>query len=587
MKRAKKQSLLILFGAIILVFLISFTSVKVYRVALQETKAKHQVQQIALAKAASTGLDYWLRHFEEEMKILSSLPAIQYFDLDNAKYNLDYFFQHIKHQGVENIVIYTRDGRAAVSSSDVFADWMQQAVKERLLDFSAADSFSNWYSDVQPLGGKKPKKMCFIALTPVRQYYKDSRYASPSGQFVGAVCYLINFDWLVQQHVAPLEITDLDFIWLIDEKGRLLYHSHHPEMQKRSLFDSTKTCTQCHSNFIAQREILKSGSGIKEYRVGAEPVRLMAYSSVNMGNLQWYVVLSTLQAKTIALLQSKFRFFFIHVGVIIVIILISGWLLYYFNAKRIRAEEEQRRAEEHKELQEQIDHAAKLASIGELVDSVAHEINTPTSIISMQADAILMQAEKQDGIKNDLKLIKEQTRRIHKYTRSLLDFSRRMPFRPRPTDICQTVDHCLFLIGHRFRAQKIKILKKYDQDLPQIAVDPGQIEQVVINILNNAVDAIEERGRIEIAISLIHLDGKKYINLIFEDNGPGIAPETITEIFNAFYTTKEGAKGTGLGLSISRAIIQRHRGQINVESALGTGSRFIIKLPVQLTEESN
>jgi len=586
MNKAKHQSLFILLGTVVLVFLISFTSVKVYFLALDEAKRSHQVQQLAVAKAAADGLNYWLKHFEGEMTMLSTFPALQYLEPDAMKANVDEFFSHINQQGVDNIIVFGRGTEVLYAASAVTPDWMMEDVQSQILDDRSFPQQKNWYSEVKPLNAGNSSQLYFLALKPIIQRYKDSKRSHPNGLMVGCVGYLINFNWLVKQHLVPLRIDETDFAWLMDNSGRLLYHSEHPEMQHRSVKDEAPSCKECHSNFEAQSRILASKAGIQEYQVGAEPRRLMAFAPVDLRNERWVVVMSTLVSRATVLLRTKFRFFFIHTAVIIVIIIISSWLLYFFNTKRIRAEEERRRAEEKEELQEQIGHATKLASIGELVDFVAHEINTPTGIISVHADALLMQNDLDDSVAHDLKLIKAQTARIHKYTRSLLDYSKRMPFHPRDTDIAELVDQCIYLLGHRFRAAKINIIKNYESRIPLIKVDPGQIEQVVINILNNAVDATSRPGDIRISITQKNRNTINGVEISIIDNGEGIREDNKEKIFQAFFTTKQGLKGTGLGLSISRAIVQRHRGSITAASEPGRGAAFTVFLPGDLPEET-
>ena len=227
-----------------------------------------------------------------------------------------------------------------------------------------------------------------------------------------------------------------------------------------------------------------------------------------------------------------------------------------------------------------------MASIGELVDTVAHELNTPAGIIAAQADAILLQSETPDSFSEELEIIKNQTRRISKYTRSLLNYSKRIPFKPELIRLNKILDECIYLLGHRFRAHNISVIKNYPKYLPELILDWSQIEQVFVNILNNAVDAIEDSGEIRINISTIPSDYylKNYkaldgLNIEISDNGEGINSDDLPHIFEPFYSSKISSKGTGLGLSITKAIIHRHGGKIDVKSELGRGTEFNIFLP--------
>ncbi len=310
-----------------------------------------------------------------------------------------------------------------------------------------------------------------------------------------------------------------------------------------------------------------------EYTIGTEPAKIMAYFPIDLQNEKWVVAISTLIPEVTSNLRDKFQLFFI-LGIIILIAILSyGLSLYYVNLKRIRAEEAQRQSEQTQQLQEQLNQTSKLASIGELVDTIAHELNTPAGIIAAQADAILLQSETPNSFTEELNIIKNQTRRISKYTRSLLSYSKRIPFQPMPVRLNEILDECLYLLGHRFRAHNISIKKKYPDDLPELLLDLSQMEQVFVNLLNNAVDAIKYSGEIKIDVSVATKNSSliKYetiigLNISISDNGLGINSDVIDQIFEPFYSSKISAKGTGLGLSITKAIILRHGGKIEVIS---------------------
>jgi two-component system NtrC family sensor kinase len=319
----------------------------------------------------------------------------------------------------------------------------------------------------------------------------------------------------------------------------------------------------------------------------------MAYAPIQLHDEKWVLVISTFLPEVTANLRDKFRLFFILGVIILGVIIVLGLSLYYVNTKRIRAEEAKGQSEQMRHLELQLSHASKLASIGELVDTVAHEINTPTGIIAAHADAILFQSNKENIYSEELGIIKKQTRRIHDYTRSLLGYSKRVPFNPQPIKINKIIEECVYLLGHRFRAKQILVSIKNIDNLPQLIVDQGQIEQVFINLLNNAVDAIEGPGEIKIETSLAHLDAKLEGNIIPEgikisitDNGKGIKSAEMTQIFEPFFSTKLPTEGTGLGLYISKSIMQRHHGKIEVTSKMGKGTAFNIFLPLNIKWDS-
>ncbi len=326
---------------------------------------------------------------------------------------------------------------------------------------------------------------------------------------------------------------------------------------------------------------------IDEYYVlGNEPDKIMAYVPVKLQNQTWIIAISTLLPKVTTGLRSRFQLFFILGLIILAVILMLGFLIYFLNLRRIRAEEANRSLEEIHQYREQLNQASKLASIGELVDSVAHEINTPAGIIAAHADAILLENNADNSLREELNIIRNQTRRISDYTRTLLTYSRLMPFKPEAIRIEDLIDECVYLIGHRLKSRKISLSKSYDTSLPLILTDKRQMEQVMMNILNNAIDALQDYGEIKITtgrstpgIDPIELKKVSGIFIAIEDNGTGIKKENLTKVFNPFFSTKLDKQGTGLGLSISRTIIQRSRGKLEVESEEGKYTKFIITLP--------
>jgi len=244
---------------------------------------------------------------------------------------------------------------------------------------------------------------------------------------------------------------------------------------------------------------------------------------------------------------------------------------------------ERRHIEEEKaRLESQLNQSQKLETVGELVDTVAHEINTPTGVIAAHADAMLLQMGDGGEYAEGLKTIRQQTRRISRYTRSLLEYSQRVQFQPGKASLKDLIGDCIYLLGHRFRAQDIAVTTEFPDDLPEITVDKLQIEQVCINLLNNAVDSIEKKGSIHIQVNTEknNLSNSDTINITVSDSGKGIKPEELPHVFEPFYTTKPTSRGTGLGLSISKAIIQRHHGVLKVNSVPGSGAVFTIQLPL-------
>jgi len=234
-----------------------------------------------------------------------------------------------------------------------------------------------------------------------------------------------------------------------------------------------------------------------------------------------------------------------------------------------------------KELEKQIQHSDKLALIGQIAAGIAHEIGTPLNVISGNAEYIMMEMGEDNPYKEELETIISQAERIANLIKQLLEFAR--PRKPNYTkvDVNKEIAHVVELLRHQFEKSNIKLNLKFSNDLPYIWADCSQIHQVFLNIIVNAIQAINENGLIE--IETFARDG--YVNIKFKDNGVGILPEHLDKIFEPFFTTKEAGKGTGLGLAVSKRITDEHRGKIEVESTPGKGTVFTVKFPTYTTKE--
>ncbi len=258
-------------------------------------------------------------------------------------------------------------------------------------------------------------------------------------------------------------------------------------------------------------------------------------------------------------------------------------------------EEIQKKTAEIMKAHEQLINAEKLASLGRMAAGVAHELNSPLTGIVTFAHLMLKRLppeNKQD--REDLEIIIEQANRCSKIIKGLLGFSRKATAERVEININTLLDSTIAMVRNQAKFHNIKFVLNFDESLPMIHVDPNQMQQVFLNLLINAADAMNERGQITIATRTVGeseetpwfkmghpQEGKKYIEIEFTDTGPGIPEEYMGKIFEPFFTTKPVGKGTGLGLAVSYGIIKRHGGNITVRSEPGKGASFFIRLPVE------
>ena len=234
---------------------------------------------------------------------------------------------------------------------------------------------------------------------------------------------------------------------------------------------------------------------------------------------------------------------------------------------------------ERNKMEEQLIVTDRLASVGELVSGVAHEVNNPlTSIVGFSE--LLLAANVPDAVKEDLKVINREAQRASGIVRNLLTFARRHNPEKQMVDVNDTIQAVLDLRTYEEKVNNIMAIKYFASDLPKITADGFQLRQVFLNLIINAeYFMIESHGKGTLSIKTER--DRDIIRISFTDDGPGILEENAKHLFDPFFTTKEVGKGTGLGLSICHGIITEHGGRIYAKSGLGKGATFVVELPIR------
>jgi two-component system, NtrC family, sensor kinase len=239
---------------------------------------------------------------------------------------------------------------------------------------------------------------------------------------------------------------------------------------------------------------------------------------------------------------------------------------------------------ELKRAHEHVLHVEKMASIGKMAAVVAHEINNPLSGILTYAKLLKKwfdrgdtHSEKRVEALQCLDIIAGESRRCGELVKNLLTFSRTSPMNLAPTDANAVVERCVRLIQHQMELAGIELHLDLSPDLPLLTADASQLEQVVLALSMNAVDAMPRGGNLWLQTRLLP---DPSIEIQVKDDGAGIAQEILSQLFEPFFTTKETGKGVGLGLAICRSIVERHRGRIEVQSEIDRGTTFTVSLPL-------
>ena len=219
----------------------------------------------------------------------------------------------------------------------------------------------------------------------------------------------------------------------------------------------------------------------------------------------------------------------------------------------------------------------KLSAIGEFIAGVAHELNNPLTILVGYAQ-ILEESDMEAKYKKDLRQITCSASRCRKVVEGLLSFARQGKLERNSVSINELIQGTINFMDYEMRTSNVIVSSDLDANLPSVEADPHQMQQIFLNIMNNARQAIMESGR-HGELKIQTLASADRVRISIEDNGPGMPESVRSKIFDPFFTTKEEGMGTGLGLSVSYGIVQEHGGEIMVESEVACGTKFIIDLP--------
>jgi PAS domain S-box-containing protein len=249
-----------------------------------------------------------------------------------------------------------------------------------------------------------------------------------------------------------------------------------------------------------------------------------------------------------------------------------------------RANEELLRLIEfNKKTQAKLVKAEKMAALGRLTAGISHEIMNPLNIISLNLHVLLQNPDVPEDLLKTLKILRMQAERIASITDALIDYASRREPEPRDLDLNALVERTLSLLSFELMNGDITVVQGFARGLPPVWADHDQIQQVLLNLLSNARDAMTGGGQLFLSTRVVLSNGRKFAELQVGDTGEGIAPEHMGKLFDPFFTTKPEGEGAGLGLSICHGIILAHGGSIRAENREGRGTTFTVELPLEKT----
>jgi len=241
---------------------------------------------------------------------------------------------------------------------------------------------------------------------------------------------------------------------------------------------------------------------------------------------------------------------------------------------------EKMRAEEQlAAMTQQLWHASRLTTMGELSASIAHELNNPLATVGLRVENLLMQMADDQQERRSLEIITQEVDRMAGLVANLLQFSRRSHRQVSTVDGREEIANSVEFVQYYLRTRKIEVVREFADPLPTIQADRQQLRQLFLNLLTNASDAMPQCGKLMVRAEATWLEGAAAVAIEFEDTGEGIAAEHLEKIWEPFFTTKPEGKGTGLGMAICRRIVEEHGGTIQIESETGRGTTVRMLFP--------
>lgn len=238
------------------------------------------------------------------------------------------------------------------------------------------------------------------------------------------------------------------------------------------------------------------------------------------------------------------------------------------------------KTEELRATTQQLWQAARLAAVGELAASIAHELNNPLATVSLRLETVLAKTAVDDSRRRPLEIVQQEVERMARLVGNLLQFIRPGREQVSTVNVCEEILKTIELTEHYFRKRQVQVETHFAPDVPLIYADRQHLRQVFLNLFTNAADAMPNGGRLTLRVHPGELESVPAVVIEVRDTGIGIPAELLERVYEPFFTTKEEGKGTGLGLAICKRIILQHHGKLELSSALGEGTTFRVILPV-------
>ncbi|MCW8944240.1 MAG: cache domain-containing protein [Sedimenticola sp.] len=554
---------------------------------------QYNQQQLTLAEQAAHSIEETFATFRRNLSLVASLFEEQGVTRERAERlsnSLQRMYESLMETDIIDLVVFDQGGTVvAISPSDDYTLGRNYAWRDYYQ--WARDKGKPGQMYLSPFmrleGGQNRGDKALIVAQGI--YGKQ-------GQFSGVAMFTVNFDKLAKRQVLSVRIGEYGFAWLIDNNEQTVLVDPLGRVTDRGFEETFLPRWPKLYQLLVSMQDGKPGTSTYDFVDPADPdkavSKLVGYQPVRIEDRLWTLGVATPAREVDALLSSFMQQQERYSGTLVVVIftgtfILLSALLSWNHTLSIQVEHRTSDlAEARSRLESTFDEllvSKKLAAVGHLALGLAHEIRNPLSAIRMNIQMIRKRSKPEGRLEEHFTIVEEEILRLNRLVNDVMDFARARPLRLERTSLNPIIHRVMQLFSQRFKSAQITTELQLNDELT-VVCDPEQIEQVILNLVSNAIESLEEvDGHRE--LSLIVRRHRPYLSLCVIDNGQGIPTADLDKIFDPFYTTK--VSGGGLGLPTLQGIILRHQGTINADSAPGEKTSFTVLLPLEGPSEKS
>ncbi|MCW8847857.1 MAG: cache domain-containing protein [Sedimenticola sp.] len=547
---------------------------------------QYNQQQLTLAEQAAHSIEETFATFRRNLSLVASLFEDQGVTRERAQQlnnSLQRMYESLMETDIIDLVVFDAAGTVvAISPSDDYTLGRNYAWRDYYQ--WARDKGKPGQMYLSPFmrleGGQNRGDKALIVAQGI--YSKE-------GRFNGVAMFTLNFDKLAKRQILSVRIGEYGYAWLIDNNQQSVLVDPLGRVTDQGFKETFLPRWPKLYELLVSMQDGKPGTGTYEFVDPADPdksvSKLVGYQPVRIEGRLWTLGVATPTREVDALLTSFMQQQERYSGTLVVIIftgtfILLSALLSWNHTLSVQIERRTKDlAEARARLESTFDEllsSKKLAAVGHLALGLAHEIRNPLSAIRMNIQMIRKRSNAEGHLEEHFSIVEEEILRLNRLVNDVMDFARARPLRLERTSLNPIIHRVMQLFSQRFKSAQITTELQLNDELT-VVCDPEQIEQVILNLVSNAIESLEEsNGQRE--LSLIVRRHRPYLSLRVIDNGQGIAEADIDKVFDPFYTTK--VSGGGLGLPTLQGIVLRHQGTITVDSVQGDKTCFNLLLPL-------